>query len=258
MLKKRFSPLQFRISFSFFQSLPVKEDKRPHDPKMPPKNAGPSKKTEQKAKAKIIEDKTFGLKNKNKSAKVNQYIKTLEAQVKNMGNTKKAKVWEGLYQFICMYIFLCSKMKRKPRQRRRRRRRRKPRKPSLQPSSNLLSSNKRFHSGLTQRPSFVSTSNLASVSRGKSASFPMIRPLRGKSPRSAFTMTLGRTDQAILKFSLMMTWSLSLSLALHSNQVIGSAFTLSKPWSRKNMAGSGSVPMGMVVSIGMPYPWDSS
>lgn len=31
---------------------------------------GPSKKTEQKKKEKIVEDKTFGLKNKNKSAKV--------------------------------------------------------------------------------------------------------------------------------------------------------------------------------------------
>ena len=31
-----------------------------------------SKKTEQKIKAKIVEDKTFGLKNKNKSAKVQQ------------------------------------------------------------------------------------------------------------------------------------------------------------------------------------------
>lgn len=57
---------------------------------MPPKNA-PSKKSDQKEKAKIIEDKTFGLKNKNKSAKVNQYIKALESQVKG-GNSKKAKV----------------------------------------------------------------------------------------------------------------------------------------------------------------------
>jgi hypothetical protein len=31
---------------------------------------GPSKKTVQKAKEKVVEDKTFGLKNKNKSAKV--------------------------------------------------------------------------------------------------------------------------------------------------------------------------------------------
>lgn len=31
---------------------------------------GPSKKTEQKQNKKVIEDKTFGLKNKNKSAKV--------------------------------------------------------------------------------------------------------------------------------------------------------------------------------------------
>ena len=34
---------------------------------------GPSKKSEKKQQEKIIEDKTFGLKNKNKSAKVQQY-----------------------------------------------------------------------------------------------------------------------------------------------------------------------------------------
>jgi hypothetical protein len=57
---------------------------------MPPKT---STKTEQKAKAKIIEDKTFGLKNKNKSTKVNKYIQQVEAQVKNTGtkNAKKAE-----------------------------------------------------------------------------------------------------------------------------------------------------------------------
>jgi hypothetical protein len=39
------------------------------------KEDGPSKKTEQKAKARVVEDLTFGLKNKNKSAKVQQYVK---------------------------------------------------------------------------------------------------------------------------------------------------------------------------------------
>ena len=34
---------------------------------MPPKATGPSKKTEAKRQDKVIEDKTFGLKNKNKS-----------------------------------------------------------------------------------------------------------------------------------------------------------------------------------------------
>ena len=34
------------------------------------KEKGPSKKTEMKKKEKLIEDKTFGLKNKNKSMKV--------------------------------------------------------------------------------------------------------------------------------------------------------------------------------------------
>ena len=50
---------------------------------MPPKKAekGPSKKTEQKAKAKVVEDKTFGLKNKNKSKQVQKYIKEVSNQV---------------------------------------------------------------------------------------------------------------------------------------------------------------------------------
>lgn len=43
----------------------------------------PSKKTEQKQKAKIVEDKTFGLKNKNKSAKVQNYVKQVSNQVMN-------------------------------------------------------------------------------------------------------------------------------------------------------------------------------
>jgi len=37
---------------------------------MKKEKGGPSKKTEMKKKEKVAEDKTFGLKNKNKSAKV--------------------------------------------------------------------------------------------------------------------------------------------------------------------------------------------
>ena len=51
---------------------------------MPPKKqaqAGGSKKTEQKTKEKIIEDKTFGLKNK-KGAKQQKFIKAVTHQVK--------------------------------------------------------------------------------------------------------------------------------------------------------------------------------
>ena len=51
---------------------------------MPPKNAT-SKKTEQKAKQKVIEDKTFGLKNK-KGGKNQKYIAQVEKQVKSGGN----------------------------------------------------------------------------------------------------------------------------------------------------------------------------
>ncbi|XP_038072166.1 zinc finger CCCH domain-containing protein 15-like [Patiria miniata] len=59
---------------------------------MPPKKtSAPSKKTVEKKKDKIIEDKTFGLKNK-KGTKTQQYIKTVTSQVK-YGN-QKAKTKE--------------------------------------------------------------------------------------------------------------------------------------------------------------------
>jgi len=51
---------------------------------MPPKGNAPSKKTEQKRQEKIIEDKTFGLKNKNKSKVVQNYVKSVAAQVKKV------------------------------------------------------------------------------------------------------------------------------------------------------------------------------
>lgn len=59
---------------------------------MPPK--GPSTKTQAKAKAKVIEDKTFGMKNKNKSSKTQKYIASLEQAVKNGGDRKAKKVEE--------------------------------------------------------------------------------------------------------------------------------------------------------------------
>lgn len=62
---------------------------------MPPKV---SKKTEQKAKAKVIEDKTFGLKNKNKSKAVQKYIQAVTANVQNAG-TKQAKA--EVRVFVC-------------------------------------------------------------------------------------------------------------------------------------------------------------
>ncbi len=50
---------------------------------MPPKKAaGPSKKADDKKKNKIIEDKTFGLKNKNKSKSVQKYVQSVSSQVK--------------------------------------------------------------------------------------------------------------------------------------------------------------------------------
>jgi hypothetical protein len=59
---------------------------------MPPKDA--SKKTVQKQKQKVIEDKTFGLKNKNKSKKVQQHIQSVEKNVLNSGDPKTRKLEE--------------------------------------------------------------------------------------------------------------------------------------------------------------------
>ncbi|EZG43454.1 putative CCCH-type Zn-finger protein [Gregarina niphandrodes] len=48
---------------------------------MPPKAKAAQSKQELKAKQKVVEDKTFGLKNKNKSKAVQKYIKSVQAQV---------------------------------------------------------------------------------------------------------------------------------------------------------------------------------
>jgi hypothetical protein len=63
---------------------------------MPPKAkaGGPSKKTEQKKKQQAIEDKTFGLKNKNKSKKVQQYVQGVKNTVLNSGDKKQRQLEE--------------------------------------------------------------------------------------------------------------------------------------------------------------------
>jgi hypothetical protein len=59
---------------------------------MPPKKGGgPSKKAEQKRKDQVVEDKTFGLKNKNKSAKVQKFVQEVEKQVKG-ANTRADRI----------------------------------------------------------------------------------------------------------------------------------------------------------------------
>ena len=58
---------------------------------MPPKTKGgnqASKKTEQKKKQQVIEDRTFGLKNKNKSKKVQQYVQGVTKNVLNSGDRR--------------------------------------------------------------------------------------------------------------------------------------------------------------------------
>merc|ERR1711915_97940 len=66
--------------------------------KMPPKNASKgganqSKKADNKKKEKLIEDKTFGLKNK-KGAKQQKFVAQVQHQVKAGGLSKSAKQLE--------------------------------------------------------------------------------------------------------------------------------------------------------------------
>eukprot|EP01118_Nematostelium_gracile_P004802 TRINITY_DN15730_c0_g1_i1.p1 TRINITY_DN15730_c0_g1~~TRINITY_DN15730_c0_g1_i1.p1 ORF type:complete len:373 (-),score=146.54 TRINITY_DN15730_c0_g1_i1:90-1208(-) len=58
---------------------------------MPPKK-GDSKKTQDKKATKVVEDKTFGLKNKNKSKSVQKYIAGVQNQVKGGVNKKTEAV----------------------------------------------------------------------------------------------------------------------------------------------------------------------
>eukprot|EP00754_Rhynchopus_humris_P010927 Rhum_TRINITY_DN14186_c12_g1::Rhum_TRINITY_DN14186_c12_g1_i1::g.72984::m.72984 len=53
---------------------------------MPPKKAKQSAKSENKKKDKIIEDKTFGLKNKNRSKAVQKYVEVVTNSVKSSGS----------------------------------------------------------------------------------------------------------------------------------------------------------------------------
>jgi len=57
---------------------------------MPPKG-GDSKKSVEKKKKAIVEDRTFGLKNKNKSKKVQQYVKAVETSVAAAGMASKER-----------------------------------------------------------------------------------------------------------------------------------------------------------------------
>ena len=63
---------------------------------MPPKKSGAeaSKKTVQKKKLQVVDDKTFGLKNKNKSKKVQLQIESVKKNVMNSGDPKVRKLEE--------------------------------------------------------------------------------------------------------------------------------------------------------------------
>uniref|UniRef100_A0A7S0H3W3 ZC3H15/TMA46 family C-terminal domain-containing protein n=1 Tax=Amorphochlora amoebiformis TaxID=1561963 RepID=A0A7S0H3W3_9EUKA len=67
---------------------------------MAKKKGGPSSKNVNKAKDRIISDKTFGLKNKKKSKKVQRFVKTVKQQVSHKMQKKYGKGGsQGMYTF---------------------------------------------------------------------------------------------------------------------------------------------------------------
>lgn len=61
---------------------------------MGPKKVEGGKKAEKKFQEKVIDDKTFGLKNKNKSKAVQSYIKSVENTVKGGGKSAQSRINE--------------------------------------------------------------------------------------------------------------------------------------------------------------------
>lgn len=63
-------------------------------PKKGAKGSQPSKKTVEKKKAKVVEDRTFGLKNKNKSKAVQKYVHSVESSIKGSQKGKQMSEYE--------------------------------------------------------------------------------------------------------------------------------------------------------------------
>ena len=77
---------------------------------MAPKQAV-SKKAKEKKKNQAIEDATFGLKNKNKSAKVQKYVSQVNATMKNNLSDAVSEAFDGAclhYLIPCTISFLSS------------------------------------------------------------------------------------------------------------------------------------------------------
>ena len=59
----------------------------------------PPKKAQQEKKKKLVEDKTFGLKNKNKSAKVKNYVEQVKQNADKSGNRLEREAAEKVFIF---------------------------------------------------------------------------------------------------------------------------------------------------------------
>ena len=113
---------------------------------MPPKKAavpkGPTTKTVNKEKMKVVEDRTFGLKNKNKSKAVQGYCKQVKSVIMD-GGTKKVSERANLNLTRSFAIREESVPKKKPSTRLTPRRRRSTRRRPCSPRSSRVSSRSR-------------------------------------------------------------------------------------------------------------------
>jgi len=70
---------------------------------MPPKQQS---KADIAKKQKIVEDKTFGLKNKNKSKNVQKYVQNLKQSVQPRVDPAKVDAKVQIYMYLCFFFFL--------------------------------------------------------------------------------------------------------------------------------------------------------
>lgn len=71
---------------------------------MPPKAAPKASKTEIAKKQKSVEDKTFGLKNKNKSKNVQKYVKSIEQSAIPKPDPSKLAAKVPIYACVCVCL----------------------------------------------------------------------------------------------------------------------------------------------------------
>jgi len=150
---------------------------------MPPKDSGMSKKTENKKKEKVVEDLTFGLKNKNKSKVVQQYVKEVtnkvmfsQVKVSEKFCLQLLMIEQRAWQHLLISFRAERKQSRSNKEKRKKpKRRRRSNRRFYRVFSNKLPRSRPLKAAkLTIKRRFAPTSNLVFVKKERDANTPTI------------------------------------------------------------------------------------